>query len=225
MMPFANILMAFVFLSVMLCLASNRLMELVKIMALQGIVVSIMPLALAGGHELGFVNLFFLAVMLLVKGFLMPFALYNAVKKVTNLREVEPYIGYHASIFIGLVIVMLASLVSQRLAPYMPHSDPTHPIMVVPLLLPAGLTTITAGFFLMMTRHKAITQVIGYLMLENGIYLLGTALASETHSQYMLEFGVLLDLLAGVMIMGIILYRIGRTFDDVDTGLLGSLKD
>jgi len=216
MMPFADVLMVFVFLSVMLCLASNRLMELVKIMAFQGIVVSIMPLALEGGHELEPLSLVFLAVMLLVKGFIMPFALYNAVKKVANLREVEPYIGYHASIFTGLIIIMAASFVSHRLAPYMPPTDI--------LLLPAGLTTIAAGFFLMMSRHKAITQVIGYLMLENGIYLLGTALASETHSQYMLEFGVLLDLLAGVMIMGIILYRISRAFDDVDTGLLGSLK-
>jgi len=77
----------------------------------------------------------------------------------------------------------------------------------------------------MMARSKAITQVIGYLMLENGIYLIGTVLAQETHSQYMLEFGILLDLLTGVMIMGIILYQISRAFDDVDTGMLGSLKD
>ena len=216
-MPVADILMAFVFLTVLLCLASNRLMELVKVMGLQGVVVSLMPLALEGGHEVSVVSLGFLATMLLIKGLIMPYALYNAVKKVANLREVEPYIGYHASIFTGLIIIMAASFVSARLSPFMPPTDP--------LLLPAGLTTIAGGFFLMMARHKAITQVIGYLMLENGIYLLGTALASETHSQYMLEFGVLLDLLAGVMIMGIILYRISRTFDDVDTGLLGSLKD
>ncbi len=217
MMTVADILMALLLLSILLSLASNRLMELVKIMAFQGIVVSIMPLALENGHEMGAVSLAFLFSMLLIKGCAMPLALYFAIKKVSNLREVEPYIGYHASIFIGLILVMVAGFVSYRLAPYMP---PTHG-----MLLPTGLTTIGAGFFLMMSRHKAITQVIGYLMLENGIYLIGTALASETHSQYMLEFGVLLDLLAGVMIMGIILYRISRTFDDMDTGLLESLKD
>ena len=213
----ADILMALLLLSVMLSLASNRLTELVKIMAFQGTIVSILPLALENGHELGVLSLLFLASMLLIKGIVMPMALYIAIKKVVNLRELEPYIGYNASIYIGLLLIMIAGFISQRLAPYMP---PTHG-----MLLPVGLTTIGAGFFLMMSRHKAITQVIGYLMLENGIYLMGTALASETHSQYMLEFGVLLDLLAGVMIMGIILYRISHEFDDMDTGLLESLKD
>jgi len=217
MMSFADILLALLFLSILLSLASNRLMELVKIMAFQGIIVSIMPLALEHGHRFGFVSLSFLLIMWLIKGCVMPLALYFAVKKVSNLREVEPYIGYHASIFIGLALVMVAGFVSHRLAPYMPH---THG-----MLLPAALTTIGAGFLLMMSRHKAITQVIGYLMLENGIYLVGTALASETHSQYVLEFGVLLDLLAGVMIMGIVLYRISRSFDDMDTGMLHNLRD
>jgi hydrogenase-4 component E len=216
MIPFADILLAFVFLSVLLSLSSNRLMELVKIMALQGVIVSLMPVALEHGHQ-GPESLGFLAIMLLVKGAVMPMALYTAVKKVANLREVEPYIGYNASIFIGLIIIMAASLVSHSLSPYMPPING--------LLLPAGLTTMGAGFLLMMARHKAITQVIGYLMLENGIYLLGIVLTNEAHFQYMLEFGVLLDLLAGVMVMGIILYRINRTFDDIDTGILGSLKD
>lgn len=216
MMTAADILMALLLLSVLLSLASNRLMALVQIIAFQGIVVSIMPLALEEGHEVSVVSLIFLASMLLIKGGIMPGALYIAIKKVSTLREVEPYIGYHASILIGMILVMVAGFVSERLTPYMP---PIHG-----MLLPTGLTTIGAGFFLMMSRHKAISQVIGYLMLENGIYLLGTALASETHSQYLLEFGVLLDLLAGVMIMGIILYRVNLTFDDMDTGLLENLK-
>ena len=215
-MTAVDILKALLLLSVLLSLASNRLMALVKIIAFQGIIVSIMPLALENGHDMSVVSLAFLASMLLIKGCIMPGALYIAIKKVITLREVEPYIGYHASIAFSVILVMVTGLVSERLTPYMP---PIHG-----MLLPTGLTCLGAGFFLMMSRQKAITQVIGYLMLENGIYLLGTALASETHSQYLLEFGVLLDLLAGVMIMGIILYQINRTYDDIDTGLLKSLK-
>ena len=217
MITVADLLLALLFLSILLSLASNRLMGLVKIMAFQGVLVSIVPLALERGHEPVLLSIGFLVLMMLLKGFVMPMALYMAIKRVANLREVEPFIGYHASIFSGLGLIIAAGFISSRLAPYMP---PIHA-----MLLPAGLTTIGAGFFLMMARSKAITQVIGYLMLENGIYLIGTALAQQTHSQYILEFGVLLDLLAGVMIMGIILYRISRAFDDVDTGLLGSLKD
>ncbi len=62
-------------------------------------------------------------------------------------------------------------------------------------------------------------------MLENGIYLFGTALAKQTHTLYVVEFGVLLDLLVGVMIMGIVLHNINTAFDDVDTTLLGQFKD
>ena len=93
------------------------------------------------------------------------------------------------------------------------------------MVLITAITTMAAGFFLMMARSKAITQVIGYLMLENGIYLIGTALTKHSHTLYVVEFGVLLDLLVGVMIMGIILHNINSAFDDADTTLLGRLKD
>ena len=93
------------------------------------------------------------------------------------------------------------------------------------MLLTTAITTMSAGFFLMMSRRKAITQVIGYLMLENGIYMVGTALTKHSHTVYVIEFGVLLDLLVGVMIMGIILNNINHAFDDIDTDLLNRLKD
>ncbi|HFQ91204.1 MAG TPA: hydrogenase [Desulfobulbus sp.] len=212
----ADICLALIFLSVLLGMAANRLMELVKIMAFQGTIVSILPVLLEAGQR-DAAGLGFMAVMLTVKGLVMPLALYAAIKKVANLREVEPFVGYRASIFSALALVLAAGFIDRTLAPFMP---PTHV-----MLMPASIATIGAGFFLMMARRKAITQVIGYLMLENGIYLTGIALAGETHSQRLLEFGVLLDLLAGVMIMGIIINRINQTFDDVDTGMLGSLRD
>jgi hydrogenase-4 component E len=93
------------------------------------------------------------------------------------------------------------------------------------LLMITAITTLASGLFLLMARYKAITQVIGYLMMENGIYLFGTAMAKQTHTQYIVEFGVLLDLLVGIMIMGIVLNNINSSFDDVDTALLGQLKD
>jgi hydrogenase-4 component E len=77
----------------------------------------------------------------------------------------------------------------------------------------------------MMSRTKAIAQVIGYLMLENGIYLVGAILTKQAHTLYIVEFGILLDLLVSVMIMGIILHNINNTFDDIDTAYLEQLKD
>jgi hydrogenase-4 component E len=126
-------------------------------------------------------------------------------------------VGYHASLFAGLIFIAISVFIADRMHVSLPAEHV--------LLMITAITTLAAGLFLLMSRRKAITQVIGYLMMENGIYLIGTALAKQTHTLYVVEFGVLLDLLVGVMIMGIVLHNINSTFDDVDTALLGQLKD
>lgn len=215
MIAFSNALLALTLLTVLLSLASHRLVALVKIMAFQGIVVSLVPLFL--GHQMTMGSILMLQVMILIKGFLIPGLIYVAVKKIKIRREIEPIIGYHASLFAGLIFIVVSTFIADRI-----HGSLSGGQM---LLLITANTTLASGLFLLMSRHKAITQVIGYLMMENGIYLFGTALAKQTHSQYIVEFGVLLDLLVGIMIMGIVLNNINSTFDDVDTALLGQLKD
>jgi len=206
-----------ILLSVLLSLGSNRLKALVEIMALQGIMVSLVPLLLEYKAEVRHGGIIFFQIMILIKGVLIPWLLYMAVQRIAIKREVEPIIGYHASLLAGLVVIFVSTIVTQKL----------HLTLAAgrELLLITAITTLAAGLFLMMSRRKAITQVIGYLMLENGIYLTGTALTKQSHTLYVVEFGVLLDLLVGVMIMGIILHNIKDAFDDVDTTFLGSLKD
>lgn len=204
-------------LSVLLSLGSTRLISLVKIMALQGVMVSLTPMFLKSHGSLGSGAIIFFQIMILIKGVLIPGLLYMAVKKIAIKREIEPFIGYHASILSGLVILLVSVFITNHLHLSLPKGQE--------LVLITAITTMASGFFLMMARSKAITQVIGYLMLENGIYLIGTALTKHNQTLYVVEFGVLLDLLVGVMIMGIILHNINRAFDDVDTTLLGRLKD
>ena len=206
-----------ILLSILLSLASSRIISLVKIMALQGIMVSLTPLFLEQHGDLGSGGLIFFQVMILIKGLLIPGLLYVAIRKISIKREIEPIIGYHASLFSGLAFILISLFIADRLQISLPKGHE--------LLLITAITTLSAGLFLMMSRRKAITQVIGYLMLENGIYLMGTALTKQTHTLYIVEFGVLLDLLVGVMIMGIILNNINHAFDDVDTTFLGRLKD
>jgi len=129
----------------------------------------------------------------------------------------QPIIGYHASLFVGLIFILVSVFITDKLHLSLPRDKV--------LLMITAMTTLAAGLFLIMSRYKAITQVIGYLMMENGIYLVGSALAQETHALYVVEFGVLLDLLVGVMVMGIILNNINSSYDDVDTALLTQLKD
>ena len=217
MINYADVILVVILLSVLLSLESNRLVALVKIMGLQGIMVSLVPLFLEQHNNLSSGGLIFFQIMILIKGLLIPGLLYFAVQRVAIKREVEPIIGYHASLFAGLIMILVSLFITDKLQVSLPGGHN--------LLLITAITTLSAGLFLMMSRTKAITQVIGYLMLENGIYLVGTALTKQSHTRYVVEFGVLLDVLVGVMIMGIILHNINHAFDDVDTGLLGRLKD
>ena len=212
-----DVVLVVILLSVLLSLGSSRIMALVKIMALQGTMVSLTTLLLEQHSHLSNSGIFFFQFMLLIKGMLIPSLLYMAVTRIAIKREVEPIIGYHASLLAGLGLILLAVYLTGQLALSLPEG--------YSLLLITAITTMGGGLFLMMSRTKAITQVIGYLMLENGIYLVGAALTKQAHNMYLVEFGILLDLLVGVMIMGIILHNINRTFDDVDTVYLGQLKD
>jgi hydrogenase-4 component E len=217
MINITDAILVIILLSVLLSLASSRLSTLVKIMSLQGVMVSLTPLFLGHYSTLGSGGLIFYQIMILIKGLLIPGLLFVAVKRVQITREIEPIIGYHASLFSGLGIMVLAITLTSKLHLSLPAGHG--------LLLTCAITTLATGLFLMVSRRKAITQIIGYLTMENGIYLVGTALTKQSHTLYVVEFGVLLDLLVGIMIMGIILHNINNAFDDVDTALLGRLKD
>lgn len=91
------------------------------------------------------------------------------------------------------------------------------------LYVPVALATMFTGFLLLITRRKAITQVLGYLMLENGIFIIGVLLSDAL--PLMVEGGVLLDLLVGVFVMGIVLNQINREFSTLNTERLSALKE
>ena len=216
-MLFANILLILVLLSVLLSLRANRLLELVKLIAFQGVVVSAVPLFIDSAHGVHLGIILFFLLLILVKGIAIPAMMFMAVKKVVASREIEPIIGYHASLLFGLIMIVFSVYITRQLHVNTPGGHT--------LLMITAITTIAAGLFLLMARRKAITQVIGYLIMENGIYLMGTALAEQVHTQHIVEFAVLLDLMVGVLVMGIVVNNIHHSFDDVDTTFLGQLRD
>jgi hydrogenase-4 component E len=86
-----------------------------------------------------------------------------------------------------------------------------------------ALFTIFVGLFMIVTRKKALTQVLGYLTLENGIYAFGLGVAQEW--PLIVELGILLDIFAAVFVMGIAIFHINREFDHIDSDRLSTLKD
>jgi len=85
-----------------------------------------------------------------------------------------------------------------------------------------AIMTVFTGLFILMSRKKAITQVLGYIIMENGIYLMGLALVGEM--PLLIETGILLDIFVAVFIMGIAVFHINREFDHIDVNELNRLK-
>jgi len=194
-------------------LGTSRLRAVINATAFQGVLLGILavlvhrqfsaqPVLIAGGA-------------VLIKGLLIPRLLLRAMRDVAIRREVEPIIGYISSLFAGAVATALAILFAGTLPLAEEH--------VGSLLIPASLATVLTGFIILTTRRKAITQVAGYLMLENGIFIMGLTLVEAI--PFLVEVGVLLDLLVGIFIMGIMIYQINREFSSVDTAELSSLKE
>ena len=206
-------LLALVLLSVLLAFGSRRLPTLINVLAFQGVVVSLVPLFL--GHDMSTGGVVFTLVTLLVRGIVIPASIYMVIKKVAIDPEVEPILGYNASLLAGLMLIVAATFVSPKFN--LPRTGGYL------LLLPTAIALLVAGMFLLMARRNAIAMVLGYIMMENGIYLVGTSFSTRAH--HIVEFGILLDVLAGVMIMAIILQNIKHTFDDVDTARLRTLKE
>ena len=213
MIQMVDTILALALLSVLFSFGSSRLPTLIKVLAFQGIVVSVVPLFFDFDLTTG--GIIFTIVTLVIRGMLIPGCIYYAVKKVGIKREVEPIVGYHASLLAGLVLIVGATFVSPKFN--LPQTSE------YVLLLPTAISLLVAGMFLLMARRNAIAMVLGYIMIENGIYLVGTGFSVAVH--HIVEFGILLDVLAGVMIMAIILQNIKHEFDDVDTALLRTLKE
>ncbi len=208
-----DILLSLVLLSVLFSFGSSQLPGLIKVLAFQGIVVSIVPFFL--GHDMTTGSIVFTIATLSIRGIIIPWSIYSVISKVAIKREVEPIVGFHASMFLGLLLIVAAPILS--------HKFNVASFGGSTLIMATAITLVVAGMFLLMARRNAIAMVLGYIMMENGIYLVGTSFSAR--AQHIVEFGILLDVLAGVMIMAIMLQSISQKFDDVDTALLRTLKE
>jgi hydrogenase-4 component E len=194
-------------------LGTSRLRAVVTGTALQGVALGVLALLV---HERVDWEVALVAIgATLIKGLLIPSMLLKAMRDAAIRKEVEPYIGYVSSLVLGAAATGLSILFAGTL-PRAPEHQGT-------LLIPAALATVLCGFIVLTTRRKAISQVVGYLMLENGIYIMGLALLEAL--PFLVEVGVLLDLFVAIFVMGIIINKISREFSSLDTARLSSLKE
>ncbi len=212
MLHAAPLVLLLIVLTDLTVLGTTRLSTCIRAVAIQGLLLGVLPILIApalSAHVVG------LAVgTVAVKAIALPWFLVWAIREAAVRREVEPSIGPIVSLLLGAGAVVLAFAVATSL-PEPPGSEA--------LLVPYSLATLIIGFIVLTTRRKAITQVVGYLMLENGIYLFGL---TQTESvPFLLELGVLLDVFVGVFIMGIVVFHINREFDSLDSARQTELTD
>ena len=208
-----DLLIALIVLTNFTLVTTTRINKSIQVAVVQGVLLGLLPLAMGLGRHLHI--LLMVAAAVGVKGWLIPYLFRRATRKVKIHREVDPYVGFTASLVLCALGTGLALLLASSL--------PLAPGTGFGLFVPASLSTLLTGFILLITRRKALTQVVGYLVLENGIYLFGLMLVEEM--PMLVETGILLDLFVGIFVMGIVINHISVAFDSMDTRHLAELKD
>jgi hydrogenase-4 component E len=197
----------------LVAVGSSRVRTVVRAVALQGVLLGVLTVV-AHGEVAGRVLLLAVASMV-VKGWLIPKILFRALREVAIQREVEPALGFLPSVLLGALATVVAIVAAGRL--------PLAESALAPLFIPASLAAVACGFILLTTRRKAISQVLGYLVLENGIFVFGLLLIEAM--PFLVEAGLLLDLFVGIFVLSIIIHHIHREFASLDTRRLSLLKD
>lgn len=208
-----DLVLSLVMLHNFVVLGSGRIRVLIRTAALQGMVIAALPLALDQHHEIR--GWLLAAVTFAVKGFVIPVLLLRAFERLRVRREVEPFIGFVPSVLLGALGTGGAILVGRHL--------PLAPEHVGSLAVGASLSTVVAGFLILITRRKTITQAVGYLVLENGITVFGLTLVGGV--PFLVETSLLLDLVASIFVMVLVMNHIHREVASLDTRHLTALKE
>lgn len=212
MTSLAELALFLVVLSDFAVLATSRLSACIRIIAIQGILLGAMPLLVRSEMS---AHVVVLAVgTAVIKAGILPWFLRWAIREAAVRREIEPLVSYMVSLLLGSAALAVAFAVASVLPMRFAGTD---------LLVPVAMVTVMIGLIVLITRNKAITQVVGYLMLENGIYLFGLTQAERV--PWLVEIGVLLDVFVGVFIMGIVVFHINREFDSLSAANLTELRD
>jgi hydrogenase-4 component E len=195
-------------------LGSSRLMSCIAVVAAQGVLLGLLPLA--AGLNAPLSRIILQAVIGVgLKGIVFPILLMRAVRSVDVRREVQPYVGYSVSLLAGVGLLALSLYIGPRL----PLAGRLTPVLMVP----AAVFTAATGLFIIVGRRSAIVQALGYLAMENGIAAFGMALAEQ--EPLLVEMGTFLYAFVAVFVMGITIFHINREFDHIDADRLSNLKD
>lgn len=209
-----SVLAALILLSAFALLAQRRIYGLLHVFAWQGFFLSVSTAVV--GYSTGLHHLYIsTALTLALKVFALPYILYVLIHRLKIYKEVEDLVNIPTTMLIGLAIVIFSYHLT---APVRELST-----LMTKSTLAVALSTVLLGLLMMITRKKAITQIIGFLSLENGLFFAAT---SATYGMpLVVELGVALDILIAAFIFGIFFFQIRTTFDSLDLKEMEKLKE
>ena len=160
-------------------------------------------------------ELFVMAVLTIaLKGMLIPWFLMRVIDRIGIRREVEPFLNVPASLMVCVGLTVVGYRVSTGF-PVGAHGVSHH-------LIGVALSMLLIGLFLMVTRKKAITQILALLTVENAVFLV--ALGVTSGMPLVVELGISFDVILAVLILGILVHRIVGRFESMDVSRLSKLK-
>lgn len=195
-------------------LTQRRILALINLFMMQGLVLFLSTLIVAlstDQHHL----LWSAGLTLVLKVFALPWILHRLIRKLSVKWDIETLINIPATMLVGIVLVIISFNVAQ------PISELSGTIMRATIGI--ALACVLLAFLMMITRSKAVPQVIGFLAMENGLFFAAT---SATYGMPMVvELGIALDVMVGMVILGVFFFQIREQFDSLDTRAMERIRD
>jgi hydrogenase-4 component E len=207
-----NILLIIFTISLIYMSMANRMMTYIRVIAFQGIL--LFGVAFVELIEINLVNLVFVLLeTIVIKAIAIPLFLKYILDRNRITREAEPYVSYFVSVVIVTIIILGSFFLANAIVD----------IFVKKIFFIVALSAFFTGLYIIITRRKIITHVMGFLVIENGVFVLSLAVGSKM--PMLVNTGILLDIFVSVILLGIFADKIGDVFEEQDVEQLRNLKD
>jgi hydrogenase-4 component E len=207
-----NVLLITFTISLLYLAIANRLLTYINIIAFQGVI--LFGVAFIELSEINIINLIFILLETIVfKTITVPYFLKYVIEKNDITREAEPYVPNFVSLIVITFIIVITFLLANTITD----------IHLKKIYFVVALSSLFSGLYIIATRKKIITHVMGYLVIENGVFILSLAVGNEM--PMLVNLGILLDIFVSVFLLGIFVNKVGDVLKDVDVDQLRNLKD
>jgi hydrogenase-4 component E len=211
-----DILAATILVTAFLTVSSRNLSLYVRLFALQSLFLGVVALLVVLGY--GETHILIAAILtIMVKAIAIPMVLDRIIDRINIRKEVEFNINIATSLLICGGLVILADSIARPILETVPVSN-----LPVSRVLPVSIAMIMIGLYIMISRKQAVSQIIGLLTMENGLFLSGLSITFGM--PLIVEIGIFFDILVAAMILGVFVFRINQTFDSINVDELRRLK-